>query len=72
MIQYVVTEQKSGERVKYGIAAVTGRECLDRLEDVGATMQETIHLVALLQTNGVAAEHFRDVVHDYFAGATTI
>ena len=72
MVQYIVTEQTTNERVQYGIAAMTERECVDRIDDVASTLHETVWLVSLLQTNGVAAEHFRDVVHDYFASETTL
>lgn len=53
--------------MQYGIAAVCGRSELDSIDDISPTFEETAGLAALLQENGVAAEHFRDVVEDYLA-----
>ena len=41
---------------------------MDQIDDVALTLEETMRLVSLLQDNGVAPEHFRDVVEDYLSG----
>ncbi len=68
MVRYIVTTADDSGRVKYGIAAMSGTKYADMLEDIVPSLEETIHLAALLQENGVAAEHFHDVVEDYLAG----
>ncbi len=70
MVRYIVTTvDDNSDRVKYGIAAMSGTKYADMLEDIVPSLEETIHLAALLQENGVATEHFRDVVEDYLAGS---
>ena len=68
MVRYIVTEQARAERSQYGIAAITERKRVDQIDDVALTLEETMRLVSLLQDNGVAPEHFRDVVDDYLSG----
>jgi hypothetical protein len=67
MIRYVVTERKTEDRTLYGITALQDTQQLDHLDDVAATSEQTMQLAALLQKNGVAVEHFRDVIEDYIA-----
>lgn len=67
MVHYIVTKSEAAAGVQYGIAAVCGRSELDSIDDILPTFEETAGLAALLQENGVAAEHFRDVVEDYLA-----
>ncbi len=68
MVRYIVTTVNDSDRVKYGITAMLETKYADMLEDIVPSLEETIHLAALLQENGVAAEHFHDVVEDYLAG----
>lgn len=65
MIQYIVTQSMSRERTIYGIAVINDCVELDRLPDIAMTLEDATRLAALLQTHGVAAEHFRDVVEDH-------
>jgi hypothetical protein len=51
----------------YGITALQDTQPLDHLDDVATTSEQTMQLAAMLQKNGVAVEHFRDVVEDYIA-----
>ncbi|MBS6640523.1 MAG: hypothetical protein KH295_05665 [Clostridiaceae bacterium] len=67
MVHYIVTKTKAAERTQYGITAVRGQAELDSIDDIAPTFEETARLAALLQENGVAAEHFRDIVEDYLA-----
>ena len=67
MVHYIVTKSEADERTQYGIAAVCGQTELDSIDDIAPTFEETASLAALLQDNGVAAEHFRDIVEDYLA-----
>lgn len=67
MVHYIVIKSEAATGLRYGIAAVCGRSELDSIEDIAPTFEETAGLAALLQENGVAAEHFRDVVEDYLA-----
>ncbi len=68
MIRYIVITSDKKENKRYGIAALSGTEYVDRIEDIVLTLEETVKLAALLQDNGVSTEHFRDVVYDYLAG----
>lgn len=65
MVHYLLTEHTVSGRRCYGITAVSEERVVDALEDVFPDFGETARLAALLQENGVAAEHFRDVVSDY-------
>ena len=67
MVHYIVTKSEAAERTQYGITAVCGQAALDSIADIAPTFEETAGLAVLLQENGVAAEHFRDVVEDYLA-----
>ena len=67
MVHYIVTKTKAAERTQYGITAVRGQAELDSIDDIAPTFEETARLAAVLQDNGVAAEHFRDIVEDYLA-----
>ncbi len=71
MIRYIVTAVNDSECVKYGIAAMVGTEYKEKFNDIVPTYEETLHLAALLQENGVAIEHFRDVVEDYLISSRT-
>jgi len=72
MIRYIAIATKESDRVKYGIAVMSGRECRDKLDDITTTLEEVIHLAALLQDNGVSSLHFRDVVEDYLADCRSL
>lgn len=67
MVHYIVTKNEAAERTRYGITAVWGQAELDSIDDIAPTFEETAKLATLLQENGVAAEHFRDIVEDYLA-----
>ena len=67
MIHYIVTKNAAADRTRYGITAVCEQTELDSIDDIAPTFEETAGLAVLLQENGVAAEHFRDVVEDYLA-----
>ena len=67
MIHYIVTKNAAADRTRYGITAVCEQTELDSIDDIAPTFEETARLAALLSENGVAAEHFRDVVEDYLA-----
>ena len=64
MVHYIVIKSEAAGRTQFGITAVCGQTGLD---DIAPTFEETARLAALLSENGVAAEHFRDVVEDYLA-----
>lgn len=67
MVRYIVTEHSTSERVYYGIAAMMEGKRIDKIDNIVLRMEEAILLADLLQHNGVASEHFRDVVEDYVA-----
>ena len=67
MVHYIVTKSEAAGRTQFGITAVCGQTGLDSIDDIAPTFEETARLAALLSENGVAAEHFRDVVEDYLA-----
>lgn len=73
MVRYIVMEHNAAsERRHYGIAAMLGGKNIDKIDDVALRMEEAMVLADLLQDNGVAPEHFRDVVEDYIAGSMTV
>ena len=65
MTQYIAVKKETAERELFGIAAVEGGEPAGCIEDVLPSWEHVLTLVRLLQENGVAAEHFYDVVKDY-------
>ena len=67
MVHYIVTKSAAAGRTQSGITAVCGQTELDSIDDIAPTFEETAMLAALLRENGVAAEHFRDIVEDYLA-----
>ena len=67
MTQYIIIEQLHLDRTRYGVAAVGEQGYFDRIDDVALTMEEAVRLTGLLTRNGVAAEHFRDVIEDQLA-----
>ncbi|MDO4270017.1 MAG: hypothetical protein Q4C72_03735 [Eubacteriales bacterium] len=67
MVRYIVTEKEGSEKTQYGIAAVWGKMERVYIHDVAPTLEKTIHIAAFLQENGVAVEHFRDVLDDLLA-----
>nr|WP_297175513.1 DUF6514 family protein [uncultured Agathobaculum sp.] len=68
MVHYIVTKSQAAEGTQYGITAVCGQAEFDSIADIAPTFEETARLAALLQENGVAVEHFRDIVEDYLVG----
>ncbi len=67
MVRYIVTEHSASEQVYYGIAVMMEGKKIDKIDNIVLQMEEAILLADLLQSNGVALEHFRDVVEDYIA-----
>ncbi len=65
MACYIVTERGMAEGNAYGIAAVSDHAEIERIDDIAPSLQEVLYLAGLLQTGGVAVEHFKDVVEDY-------
>lgn len=72
MVRYIVMEHNASERRHYGIAAMLGGKNIDKIDDIALRLEEAMVLADLLQDNGVAPEHFRDVVEDYIAGSMTV
>ena len=67
MTHYIIIEQLALDRTRYGVAAVGEQGYVDRIDDVALTMEEAVRLTGLLAENGVAAEHFHDVIEDHLA-----
>lgn len=67
MVRYIVTKEKTAEKVQYGITVMADEKEEDNIADIAPSYEETAWLAAYLQENGVAAVHFRDVVEDYLA-----
>ncbi len=67
MVRYIITEREAAGETHYGISAYGGENDADRLEDIAVSYAEILRLTALLQENGVAVAHFRDVIEDYLA-----
>jgi predicted methyltransferase MtxX (methanogen marker protein 4) len=67
MVRYIITEREIADETHYGISAYGGENDVDRLEDIAVSYAEILRLTALLQENGVAVAHFRDVIEDYLA-----
>jgi|GEM_PF-6456514 len=72
MTQYLVTKSTRPEGAAYGIIAWEEEHPVDAIEDLVPSWEETVWLAAMLNTNGVAAVHFRDVVEDYLAEANSL
>ena len=72
MTRYMVVERTERDKTQYGIAAACDGAGFDRLDDIVPTMEEAVRLAALLSQNGVAFEHFRDVVEDQVAERASV
>lgn len=72
MAQYLVTKSTRPEGATYGIIAWEDEKLIDTIEDLVPSWEETVWLAAMLEKNGVAAVHFRDVVEDYLAEANSL